>query len=146
MKPLNPFIVTNDYFGPDYFCDRKIETAEMVSNISNGRNTVLVSDRRMGKSGLISHVFAQKQIADNFRTFYVDLYSTSNLSEMVMLMSEEILWQLKGKGLQIVEKFLLYVKSLSAGIKYDPVTAQFSFDISIGAITQPKTTLKEIFE
>lgn len=146
MKPLNPFIITNDYFGPEYFCDRKIETSEMISNILNGRNTVLVSDRRMGKSGLISHVFAQTQITGRFRTFYVDLYSTSNLAEMVMLMSEEILWQLKGKGRQLAEKFFSYVRSLSTGIKYDPATGQLSFDISLGAITQPKTTLKEIFE
>jgi len=146
MKPLNPFIITNDYYGPEYFCDRRTETAEMISNILNGRNTVLVSDRRMGKSGLISHVFSQKEITERFRPFYVDLYSTSCLAEMVMLMSEEILWQLKGKGRQIAESFFTFVRSLSPGIKLDPVSGQFSFDISIGAITQPKTTLKELFE
>lgn len=146
MKPLNPFIITNDYYGPDYFCDRKEETAEIMSNILNGRNTVLVSDRRMGKSGLISHVFEQKEIKSAFRTFYVDLYPTSNLTEMVMLMSEEILWRLKGKGRQMAEKFFTYVKSLAPGIKLDPVTGQISLDISLGAITQPKTTLKEIFD
>lgn len=146
MKPLNPFIITSDYYGPEYFCDRKEETREMISNILNGRNTVLVSDRRMGKSGLISHVFAQKEISSRFRCFYVDLYSTSNLSEMVMLMSEEVLWQLKGKGRQMADRFFTFVKSLSPGIKYDPITGQVSLDISLGAITEPKTTLKEIFE
>lgn len=146
MKPLNPFIITNDYYGPDYFCDRRTETAEMVSNILNGRNTVLVSDRRMGKSGLISHVFSQKEITERFRPFYIDLYSTSNLAEMVILMSEEILWRLKGKGRQVAESFFAFVKSLSPGIKLDPVSGQLSFDISLGAITQPKITLKEIFE
>lgn len=146
MKPLNPFIITSDYFGPEYFCDRTEETGEMVSNILNGRNTVLISDRRMGKSGLISHVFDQKEISSRFRTFYVDLYSTSNLSEMVMLLSEEVLCQLKGKGQKMAERFFSYVRSLAQGIKYDPITGQISLDISLGAITQPKTTLKEIFE
>lgn len=146
MKPLNPFIITSDYYGPEYFCDRKEETSEMLSNILNGRNTVLVSDRRMGKSGLISHVFAQKEIASRFRTFYVDLYSTSNLSEMVMLLSEEVLCQLKGMGKKMAERFFSYVRSLAPGIKYDPVTGQISLDISLGAISQPRTTLKEIFE
>lgn len=146
MKPLNPFIITSDYYGPEYFCDRVDETREMLSNILNGRNTVLVSDRRMGKSGLISHVFALKEISSRFRTFYVDLYSTSNLSEMVMLLSEEVLWHLKGKGQKMAERFFSYVRSLAPGIKYDPITGQISLDISLGAITQPKTTLKEIFE
>ena len=76
----------------------------------------------------------------------MDLYPTSNLSEMVMLMSEEVLWQLKGKGQKMAERFFSFVKSLSPGLKYDPVTGQIVFDISLGAITQPKTTLKEIFE
>ena len=31
-------------------------------------------------------------------------------------------------------------------MKYDPVTGQITLDISLGAIEQPKTTLKEIFE
>lgn len=146
MKPVNPFIITSDYYGREYFCDRREETREMLSNILNGRNTVLVSDRRMGKSGLISHVFAQKEISSRFKTFYVDLYPTSNLSEMVMLLSEEVLYQLKGKGQKMAERFFSYVRSLASGIKYDPVTGQISLDISLGAITQPKTTLKEIFE
>ena len=146
MKPLNPFIITSDYYGPEYFCDRKEETGEVLANILNGRNTVLISDRRMGKSGLISHVFAQEEISSRFRTFYVDLYSTSNLSEMVMLLSEEVLWQLKGSGRKMAERFFSFAKSLAPGIKYDPVTGQISLDISLGAITQPKTTLKEIFE
>lgn len=146
MKPLNPFIITSDYYGPDYFCDRMEETREMLSNILNGRNTVLISERRMGKSGLISHIFAQQEISSNFRSFYVDLYPTSNLSEMVMLMSEEVLWQLKGKGRKMAERFFSFVKSLAPGLKYDPITGQIVFDISLGAITQPKTTLKEIFE
>lgn len=146
MKPLNPFIITSDYYGPEYFCDRKEETHEIITNVLNGRNTVLISDRRMGKSGLISHVFAQEEISSRFRTFYVDLYSTSNLSEMVMLLSEEVLWQLKGSGRKMAERFFSFAKSLAPGIKYDPVTGQISLDISLGAITQPKTTLKEIFE
>ncbi len=146
MKPVNPFVITSDYYGREYFCDRREETREMLSNILNGRNTVLVSDRRMGKSGLISHVFAQKEISSRFKTFYVDLYPTSNLSEMVMLLSEELLGQLKGKGQKMAERFFSYVRSLAPGIKYDPITGQISLDISLGAITQPKTTLKEIFE
>ena len=105
MKPVNPFVITSDYYGREYFCDRREETREMLSNILNGRNTVLVSDRRMGKSGLISHVFAQKEISSRFKTFYVDLYPTSNLSEMVMLLSEELLGQLKGKGQKMAERF-----------------------------------------
>ena len=58
----NPFVVTERYAGPEYFCDRETETAELLSNIVNGRNTVLISLRRMGKSGLVSHLYNKEEI------------------------------------------------------------------------------------
>lgn len=51
---MNPFVITGRYVAPEYFCDREKETAELLSNVENWRNTVLISLRRMGKSGLIS--------------------------------------------------------------------------------------------
>lgn len=46
----NPFVIA-EYAGPEYFCDRTEETQELVSNLQNGRNTTLISPRRIGKSG-----------------------------------------------------------------------------------------------
>ena len=53
FKPRNPFIYEG-YEGPEYFCDRAEETEELISNLRNGRNTTLVSPRKIGKTGLIS--------------------------------------------------------------------------------------------
>ena len=50
---MNPFIITGRYVAPEYFCDRRKETAELVSNVGNWRNTVLISLRRMGKNVLV---------------------------------------------------------------------------------------------
>ncbi len=146
MRHINPFIISSEYISPEYFCDRKFETKTLVDNILNGRNSVLISIRRMGKSGLIDHCFGQKEISEGFNTFFVDLYSTSSLSEMVALMGKEIVDSLKGKGEKMLDKFAATVRSLITGITLDHITGQPTLNISIGNIQNPEQTLQEIFE
>ena len=141
----NPFIITADYLGPDYFCDRIAETEELEANIRNGRNTVLISSRRMGKSGLISHVFNREFVRSHYRTFSVDLYPTGGLAEMVFLLAKDITGPLKSREQKLLEGFFNVAKSLRAGFKVDPVTGQFVFDLSLGEILRPVDSLKEIF-
>ena len=146
MLQPNPFIITADYYGPEYFCDRQDETEALESNIANGRNTVLISSRRMGKSGLIAHVFNREFVKSSFKTFSIDLYPTSSLAEMILLLAKEITGPLKSKGQTLLESFLGIVKSLRPGFKVDPVTGQFVFDLSLGEIVKPVDSLKEIFQ
>lgn len=146
MLQPNPFIITADYYGPTYFCDRQAETKTLENNIANGRNTVLISSRRMGKSGLISHVFNRNFIQSNFKAFSIDLYPTSSLSEMILLLAKEITRQLKSREERILESFLGIVKSLRPGFKVDSVTGQFVFDLSLGEIVRPTDSLKELFQ
>lgn len=146
MLQPNPFIITADYYGARYFCDRQAETETLEGNIANGRNTVLISSRRMGKSGLIAHVFNRDFVQRNFKTFSIDLYPTSSLSEMILLLAKEITGQLKSREERIWESFLGIVKSLRPGFKVDSVTGQFVFDLSLGEIVRPTDSLKEIFQ
>lgn len=146
MLQPNPFIITADYYGARYFCDRQAETVTLEGNIANGRNTVLISSRRMGKSGLIAHVFNRDFVQSNFKTFSIDLYPTSSLSEMILLLAKEITGQLKSREERIWESFLGIVKSLRPGFKVDSVTGQFVFDLSLGEIVRPADSLREIFQ
>ncbi len=146
MLQPNPFIITADYYGPEYFCDRQAETEALESNIANGRNTVLISSRRMGKTGLIAHVFNRAFVKSSFKTFSIDLYPTSSLAELILLLAKEITGPLKSKGQSLLESFLGIVKSLRPGFKVDPVTGQFVFDLSLGEIVKPVDSLKEIFQ
>lgn len=142
----NPFIITGEYISKDYFCDRDFETGVITSNILNGRNTVLISPRRMGKTGLISHVLDQDEIKNNYRSFTIDLYSTSSLAEMVMMLSKEIIQKNKSKGEKTLTSFIQVVKSLRPGAKIDPVSGELKFDLSLGEITQPSNSIEEIFD
>lgn len=146
MFQPNPFIITADYLGPRYFCDREEETKALEDNIRNGRNTVLISSRRMGKSGLIAHIFGRELVQNNFRPLSVDLYPTSSLAEMILLLAKEITGQLKSREQLHLESFLSVVKSLRVGFKMDAVTGQLVFDLSLGEIVRPADSLAELFQ
>lgn len=70
----NPFPVSG-YYGPAMFCNRKNETRLLISNALNGVNTTLLSERRMGKTGLIHHVF-HSMAKKKAKGIYIDIYAT----------------------------------------------------------------------
>ena len=114
----NPFI-TYGYESADYFCDRKAEPQEFTTLLTNGNHTVLISPRRMGKTGLIHHCFAQKEIQDRYYTFLIDIYATKNLQDMVYRMGQSIVNRLKSRGQSAIDGFLRFVTSLRTGISFD---------------------------
>ena len=52
----NPFLISG-YISPEYFCDREKETNTITEALLNRRHMTIFSPRRMGKTGLIRHVF-----------------------------------------------------------------------------------------
>ncbi len=145
MKMIqNPFIIGN-YIDDSLFCDRVKETEFLQKQIENGRNVTIISPRRMGKSGLIHHFFNQEHIKDQYDLFFIDLYSTSSLAEFVCLFGKEVFERLKSRGEKWREKMFQIIKSLRAGFKLDPQTGIPTFDIGIGEIHSPQTSLQEIF-
>ena len=87
----NPF-VTKGYAGPEYFCDRVKETAQLVELITNGNNMALISPRRVGKTDLIRHGFRQPEVMGQFYTFHIDIYATSSLRDFVNFFGRAILY------------------------------------------------------
>lgn len=142
---INPFIITEDYVAPEYFCDREFESSVLRSNILNGRNTVLISPRRMGKSGLIAHVIRDNSLAEEYSTFTIDLFPTTSLSEMILLLSNEIVGRMKSKDERFLERFVSVVKSLRPGVKINPVSGELEFNLALGEIIRPQESLEEIF-
>ncbi len=140
----NPFVV-GKYVSEAYFCDREEETAFLKKQVDNGRNTAIIAQRRLGKTGLIQHFFAQPDIEKRYHTFFIDLYSTNSLSEFVYLFGKDIYKELKPLHTQWAEKFFGTIKSLRPGFKLDAMTGEPVFDIGLGSIEQPQTTIDEIF-
>lgn len=140
----NPFIV-GKYLSDKYFCDRKEETKFLRKQIENGRDVALISPRRLGKSGLIQHFFAQNDIKEKYHVFFVDIYATTSLAEFVYTLGKEIYEQLKPQSTIWKEKFFQIITSFRVGFKLDAMSGAPSFDLGLGDIQIPQTTLDEIF-
>lgn len=144
-KQLNPFVIGR-YVSDEYFCDRKKETEMLLKQVKNGRNVTLISDRRIGKSGLISHLFAQPEIRQQYYTITVDLYATNSLAELVCLFGKEVYRSIQQQNNSWKDKFFQIISSFRVGFKLDPVSGSPTFDIGIGDIAAPDMSLEQVFE
>lgn len=139
----NPFI-TYGYESAEYFCDRREETRLLLELLANGNHVALISPRRMGKTGLLYHCFAQPEVQERYYTFLIDIYATKNLQDMVFQMGRHIITRLKSKGQVAVDQFLRFVTSLRTGISFDG-QGNASWNLGVGDIKSPVFTLEEIF-
>jgi hypothetical protein len=141
---MNPFI-TRGYAGPQYFCDREKETRDIVNLVTNGNNIALISPRRLGKTDLIRHCFAQPELKEDYYTFLIDIYPTSSLRDFVNVLGKAILDQLKPRGRKVWEKFLMALNSIKAEVTFD-YSGNPVWGVGLSSIENPTTTLEEIFQ
>ena len=140
----NPFILYG-YESEKYFCDRKTETQELKRLVTNGNHVALIAPRRIGKTGLIENLFHQKDIQRDYYTFLIDIYATKNIEELIMAMGASMLSSLRPKGAKVIQKFVDILSSLRTGISFDAM-GNPSWNVEVGDIRLPRTTLDEIFE
>ena len=109
----NPFI-TYGYESAEYFCDRQEETSTLTSLLVNGNHVALISPRRMGKTGLLHHCFAQSKMQENYYTFLIDIYATKNLQDLVFQMGRSIVTRCL--SLLSVQAYRLTDRAIQVGI------------------------------
>lgn len=143
LSQTNPFIV-GSYVSPEYFCDRETEIDKLCQNLANGLNTVLLSPRRMGKTGLIQHLFHQSDLLRHFNCIYVDIFSTQSFEEFVYRLGQEVV-NFFQKEEKWRDKLVRALRSLNFSVSYDPATNVPSIGFSFQDIRDPELTLSEIF-
>lgn len=144
-KEINPFIVTGK-IGPAYFCDRVQESARLIKSLTNGNNMVIISPRRMGKTGLIQFCYERPEIKKEYYTFFIDILHTSSLREFTYLLGREIYETLLPRSKKMVKLFVQTLKSISGKFGFDPITGLPTFNVELGDIDRPEYTLEEIFQ
>lgn len=144
-RDVNPFIVTGK-IEPEYFCDRVAESARLVKSITNGNNLVLISPRRMGKTGLIRFCYDKEEIRDNYYCFFIDILHTTGLREFIHLLGKEIYETLQPRSKKMAKLFLQTLKSINGKFGFDISTGLPDFSIALGDIEQPTYLLEEIFK
>ena len=143
---INPFVIMGN-IPNEFFCDREKETSRLTREIV-GRSTdiLLLSQRRLGKTALISHCFEQEQIKDNFYTFYFDILHTSSFQEFVYEFGKEVFERLMPLGQKVAAKLVQTIRSINHKFSVDPLTGFPTYAIELGNITAPEYTLSEILD
>ena len=133
----NPF-ATVGYLGPETFCDREAETKKILSNIKNGRNTCLLSPRRLGKTALLQHVFHG---LPNWTCIFIDIAGTDSMTDFLKRFTTG-LYNASHKGVSVRE----FLQSWKASVDFDPFTGGFSAGLSWVKPNQEKKTIEEIMK
>lgn len=138
----NPFIL-EPFKSKSYFCDREKETEEIIRNITNGRNTTLISPRRLGKTGLIFRVFDEmKERKLPYETIYCDISDTLSIEAFIKVISEAVVGRL-GKQ-QKITAFFKTLKSVRPLLGIDPLTGSPQVSFTFADDNQKQSTLKEV--
>lgn len=143
-KVTNPFIIRGAIPEP-YFCDREKETERLVRYLTNGEHVVLHAPRRIGKSKLVEHCFAQPAIKDKYYTIFIDILQTGNLQEFTYEFGKAVFEATASLGNKMMKQFVQTVQSLRGEYSVDPITGFPKFSMSIGHIANPTYTIEEVF-
>ena len=114
----NPF-PTTQYLGLETFCNRDLEAKSIISNITNNNSITLTAIRRMGKTGLIFHVF--ELLKGDIIAIYADILATNSKLDFVNVLSTAIINAAPEKS-SLGKKVWRFFKSLRPVISFDPLT------------------------
>lgn len=146
MKELNNPFVVYGYKGAAYFCDREKETEKIVKGLSNERNITLIAPRRIGKTGLIHHVFAQiKKQQPEICCIYFDILSTKTLEQFVQLMARNVLGKLDTPSQTALRKVQEFFSAFRPTMTFDANSGMPTFSLDV-AKSQEEMSLQRIFE
>ena len=140
---MNPFLI-NNYLSPEYFCDRENETEILINNINNQTNTSFFAQRRIGKTGLIHHVFFQlknKEVA----CIYMDIYATQNLKDLSNQLANSI-YKLFPENKAIGKRFWEAIKLLRPVISINEITGNPELSLDITQNQQFERTIVQLLE
>ena len=141
----NPFVYKG-YDGPAYFCDREKETENLISALKDGRNITLLSPRKIGKTGLIKHVFNRISSTEKDAVcIYVDIFSTQNLHDFVQVLGAAIVDEALRREKSLMSKVLDAFKAWRPVVTVDVLTGMPSLSLNIDS-TSDEYTLKSIFD
>ena len=114
----NPFIVTGK-IKPEYFCDR-VNEAQRLTNciLSGGENMVIISPRRLGKTGLIYHCFDKPEVHEQVTTLFIDILRTSSLNELIYILGKKVFETIGTRSQRLMKLMVTTLKTLNGSFGY----------------------------
>ncbi len=136
---MNPFVISA-YKSPLYFCDREKETDAIKQSVLNGVNIVLYSLRRMGKTGLIKHVF-HTLAEENYQLIYIDIYRTNKVDDFVNELANAMLRIDKKIG---YKRAFAFLKNFRPILTINPISGKIEVEIKVQSADQSVNNLDAI--
>lgn len=119
-SPMNNIFPLEPYSGKDSFCDREQEISDITSLLKNGTNTVLISPRRYGKTGLILRSFDDLK-QNKYTCIYADIFSAKDMHSLVKILSEAVVSSISEDSL--IKNFFDTIKAVRPLLSFDPFQA-----------------------
>ena len=146
MKELNNPFVVYGYKGAAYFCDRESETEKISKGLENERNIALIAPRRIGKTGLIHHVFSHiREQHPEICCIYFDILATKTLEQFVQVMARNVLGRLDSPTQTALHKVQEFFSGFRPTMTFDTNTGMPTFSLDI-VKNQEEQSLQRIFE
>ena len=141
----NPFIIKS-YESKDLFCDREKELQLMLRNCVNQSDMTLISQRRMGKTGLILRLFDElKTTSPDIHTIYLDIFAWRNIDDFIKLLAEATMKSFPVKT-SIGERLMKFIKSLRPQLSFDNITGEPQLQIAYQTAHEKEYTLRGLFD
>lgn len=140
---LNPFLISA-YLSPEYFCDREEEAQVVKEAILNKRHLTIFSPRRIGKTGLIRHVFHTGKKEKLFIPVYCDILSTGTLRDFTENFGKAVLSALAANE-SALRKILKSLASIRPKAGIDPVTGEPYISLTVSNEKEAIYSLDVIF-
>ena len=118
----------------------------MMRNCLNQTDMTLVSQRRLGKTGLIFRLFDEiKTQQPDIQTIYLDIFATHSIDGFIKMLAEAAINAIPKKT-TFGSRLLDYIKSFRPQITYDPLTGQPQLQIAYQTGQEKEYTLRGLFE
>ncbi len=111
-----------------HFIGREDETRRLTMNFSNGINTILISQRRLGKTSLVNKVAEQMSDNKNLKIIRMDAFVCKDESDFYMMFATEIIRQMSGKVESLIENAKRFLTSLVPKLSVEQ-TGEISFSL-----------------
>lgn len=138
-EPINPFPIYG-YFGPDYFCNRAQETNAIISALKNGRNVTLYAPRRIGKTGLIHHVF--HHLGKKWNCIYLDVQESFSFKDFANNLLEAALNAVSNNK-TLLKQFQDWLLMLRPVMSANPHSGNLQLEIEFASENHQRATVKE---
>lgn len=141
----NPFVI-KAYESKELFCDREEELQLMMRNIVNRTDMTLISQRRMGKTGLILRLFDElKDVRPDIHTIYMDIFASRSIDDFIKIMAEAAMRSFHTET-SLGDKLMTFIKSLRPQLSFDNITGEPQLQIAYQTPHEKEYTLRGLFD